>query len=124
MALIFDTHVLIWIAYDGSQIGPAVREAIQSTDAPLFVSAVTAWELTDLAGRGRINPAINFAAIRDMLSLVVIDLPAELWRLAADLPNIHGDPVDRMLIAHAIHADLTLVTADRAMRRYPVKTLW
>lgn len=36
----------------------------------------------------------------------------------------HGDPVDRMLIAHAIHADLTLVTADGLMRRYPVKSLW
>lgn len=34
------------------------------------------------------------------------------------------DPVDRMLIAHAIHADLTLVSADETMRRYPVRSLW
>jgi PIN domain nuclease of toxin-antitoxin system len=36
----------------------------------------------------------------------------------------HGDPVDRMLIAHALHAGLTLVTADETIRRYPVPTIW
>jgi PIN domain nuclease of toxin-antitoxin system len=43
---------------------------------------------------------------------------------ADSLPDIHRDPVDRMLIAHAIAAGLVLVTADRQIDRYPVRTLW
>ena len=63
-------------------------------------------------------------AVAEMLDLELLDLPANLWRRVESLPDIHGDPVDRMLIAHAIQAGLTLVTADRTMRKYPVPTLW
>lgn len=60
----------------------------------------------------------------DRLEAVVLPLPQEVWMLAEGLPDLHRDPIDRMLIAHAIHADLTLVTADEVIRRYPVRTLW
>jgi PIN domain nuclease of toxin-antitoxin system len=39
------------------------------------------------------------------------------------MPNHHGDPFDRMLVAQAITDGLTLVTSDRILRRYPVATL-
>ena len=39
------------------------------------------------------------------------------------LPKHHGDPFDRMLVAQAIVDGLTLITSDRALRRYPVATL-
>ncbi|WP_368039917.1 PIN domain-containing protein [Sphingomonas bacterium] len=51
-------------------------------------------------------------------------LPLDIWRLLATMPMLHRDPVDRMLIAHAIHDNLTLVTADAMIRRYPVRSLW
>lgn len=60
----------------------------------------------------------------DLLEPTILDLPANLWRLAVGLPNLYGDPADRMLIAHAIHADMTLVTADVTMQGYPVRHLW
>ncbi len=64
------------------------------------------------------------ATLLQKLRASLIDFPSEAYRLVALLPPIHRDPVDRMLIAHAIHADLTLVTADEAMRAYPVRSLW
>lgn len=54
----------------------------------------------------------------------VIDYPAEAYHVADSLPDIHRDPVDRMLIAHALHAGLPIVTADATIRRYPVRTIW
>jgi PIN domain nuclease of toxin-antitoxin system len=42
----------------------------------------------------------------------------------AELPEIHGDPFDRMLVAQAIVEDLELVTDDEMIRRYPVRTMW
>jgi PIN domain nuclease of toxin-antitoxin system len=40
------------------------------------------------------------------------------------LPDLHRDPVDRMLIGHAIAIGETIITSDATMRAYPVKTLW
>lgn len=90
----------------------------------MFVSAVTAWEYVDLWQRGRIPEAAHFAELHDVMDFALLDFPGSAWSLASGLPSIHRDPVDRMLIAHAIAADLILVTADEAMRRYPVKSLW
>lgn len=93
-------------------------------DSRIFISAVTAFEFWDLEVRGRFPDAVRFSVACDTLSAGLLDFPAEAWSLIAALPMLHRDPVDRMLIAHAIHADLTLVTADTIMRDYPVKSLW
>ncbi len=53
-----------------------------------------------------------------------LDLTFGLHRYAEDLPAIHNDPFDRMLIAQALKNDLTLVTADKIVRSYPVPTFW
>jgi PIN domain nuclease of toxin-antitoxin system len=58
------------------------------------------------------------------MGFALLDFPASLWELAETLPDIHRDPADRMLVAHAIAADLVLVTADRRMAEYPVRILW
>jgi PIN domain nuclease of toxin-antitoxin system len=52
-----------------------------------------------------------------------LPLPQNCWTFAASLPYIHGDPIDRMLIAHALMEDLVLVTADTIIRKYPVKLI-
>jgi PIN domain nuclease of toxin-antitoxin system len=90
----------------------------------LMTSAVVAWEFVDLERRGRFPKGVHFEAIIDVLEVEIIDFPAEAWKLVDTLPKLHRDPLDRMLIAHAIHADMTLVTADAVMRDYPVKSLW
>ncbi len=85
---------------------------------------MTAWEYADLEARGRFAASAPIAALRDRLGFEIVGFGSDLWTVAAMLPAIHRDPVDRMLIAHAISLDMTLVTADRTIRRYPVKTLW
>jgi PIN domain nuclease of toxin-antitoxin system len=97
---------------------------LSDPDATLFVSAVTAWEFTDLAMRGRFPKGLTFDLVQNGLSLSILDFPAEAWRIAETLPDLHRDPVDRMLIGHAIAIGETIITSDATMRAYPVKTLW
>ena len=85
---------------------------------------MTAYEFADLNRRGRFGVDLPLAILLELLDAQVIDYPAECWRLAAELPPLHRDPVDRMMVAHAIHAGLTLVSADETIRRYPVQTIW
>ena len=100
------------------------RAAIESPDNQLYVSAITAWEYADLEARGRFADSAPLDKLRDMLGFEITDFGSDLWTMATRLPAIHRDPVDRMLIAHAISLDMTLVTADKTVRRYPVKSLW
>ena len=53
----------------------------------------------------------------------ILDLKLARTRWLAELPLIHRDPFDRMLIAQAIEEGLTIVTSDQAFARYPVQTL-
>ena len=85
---------------------------------------MTAWEYSDLHGRGRLGPIGTLETLQTALGLLIQDFPADLWRRASDLPPLHRDPVDRMLVAHAMQAGMILVSADETVRRYPVNTLW
>jgi PIN domain nuclease of toxin-antitoxin system len=86
----------------------------------LCVSAVVAFELADLQQRGRIAMTETLKFLQQHMEFRLVDLPSDCWRRAAELPQIHKDPVDRMLIAHAQEADMLLATADANIRRYPV----
>jgi len=92
------------------------------------LSVATTWELTlkTLAGRLRLPepPATYFdGLIRDARFEV---LPVEQRHVAVlqELPRIHDDPFDRMLVAQALVDDLDLVSGDERIRRYPVRTVW
>ena len=124
MPLIIDTHALIWIGAGSAKFISAAREAVQNPLEQLLVSAVTAWEYVDLAHRGRTPEAAPFEILGEKLHFEILDLPAAVWQVCRQLPHIHRDSIDRMLIAHDIIGDFTLVTADRDMRAYPVRTLW
>lgn len=124
MDLLLDTLVVAWLVGDTRRLSAAAREAITDPAFRLFLSAVTAWEITDLVLRGRLPPHVRLEAFLDRLEVSVLPLPAEVWRLASFLPDIHSDPLDRMLIGHALHSDTVLVTADRTIPKYPLRTLW
>ena len=124
MDLIFDTHALFWLSVDHPQLSRGVVAQLGDPDTRTFISAVTIWEYGDLQARGRLPGGGLIEDIREQFGFEFLDFPVSAWKQAALLPSIHRDPVDRMLVAHALEADLTLVTADRALRSYPVRTLW
>ncbi len=74
--------------------------------------------------RGRLPGSVPLRRLRESLYFEVLPLPATIWTLCRLLPHIHRDPIDRMLVAHALQGGFTVVTADGKMRSYPVPTLW
>ena len=123
MRLLLDTHILVWAPTGDPRLSKAAIAALENPESELFVSAVTAFEFADLQKRGRFAMTEPLSDFADLMGLQFIDFPSACWSLAASLPDIHRDPVDRMLVAHALVLDMTLVTADVMMRRYPVKLL-
>lgn len=124
MNLLLDTQVLVWLLSGDPRLRTIWIDQLLDPDTNGYLSAVIAWEYSDLRRRGRLPVQESVEQLQLLYGLELLDFPAECWSLAADLPDIHHDPVDRMLVAHAIALDMTLVSADTKIGRYPVKTLW
>jgi PIN domain nuclease of toxin-antitoxin system len=122
--LLLDTQILIWLPAADKRLKKKIVDVILDGETELFVSAVTAWEYSDLRKRGRVAAPDSITDLQLGLGFTLLDLPATIWSDVEKLPDIHRDPADRMLISHARFAELTLVTSDSKIQQYPIKTLW
>lgn len=119
---LLDTHVLLWWLADDPQLGSRCKEVISDSRNQVFVSAATTWEVSIKAALGKLS------APEDMDSIVEDEgfdkLPISLYhgQLAGQLPALHRDPFDRMLIAQAQAEGLILLSADDNIRRYILRT--
>lgn len=124
MKLLLDTHALVWWAAGDRKLSRRALAALINPDNERYLSIVTAWEFHWIQLRGRIDLATPLDLILETAPVVCLDLPFDLHRYSATLPPIHGDPIDRMLIAQALREDMVLVSCDGPIHDYPVKTLW
>ena len=123
MSLLLDTHVIVWLATGDPRLPSRVRDYVADYDGPLCVSVVSGWEYgTKRATRPRqFRETFEELLMPDYRRL---DFSFDLHVHAERLPPIHRDPFDRMLIAQAVGGSMTLLTADKAVRGYPVSTHW
>jgi PIN domain nuclease of toxin-antitoxin system len=123
--ILLDTHALVWFATGDERLGLSARARIEACniDQPFFVSAISAWELAMLVGKGRLDLGKSardwFEQASEIPAWRTLPLDAETAIEAVNLPgNFHGDPADRFLVAAARVHDLTLVTADWSILNY------
>ena len=125
---LLDTCALLWLARRDSNLSPVVRQAIEKADL-VYVSAVSAWELGLKFARGKLEFPVPlkewYPAVLVKHRLQELPLTGALGIAATQLPALHADPADRLLIATALEHGLTLLTPDRHITQYPnLKTLW
>ena len=117
--------LLSFFGAGGTQMGPGGHRAMRAT---VTVSPITIWELTRRAAIGKLPP-LPVERGRFYLHLAALGFrmqPLE-WadaEAANRLPAHHKDPMDRMLVATALRADLTIITNDELLAAYGVKTVW
>jgi PIN domain nuclease of toxin-antitoxin system len=129
--ILLDSHVVIWLGLHREKLSKAASGAIQkaeSSGTPIAISVTTLFEIAYLLRRKRIRPSIPdqafLAQIRGRFHVLPVD--AEIAVCAGELEGtVHGDPIDRILMATAILANCALITADRKILASGVcKTLW
>ena len=123
MNLLLDTHVLIWSLENNATLSGDARDAIIDGKNIVFVSSVSAWEISIKKAMGKIKVPDNLQEEVGLHRFTPLNINFEHAKLAGELPNIHKDPFDRMLIAQTIIEKLTLVTKDSFIPQYNVKVL-
>lgn len=122
MRLLFDTHLVLWAAFEQDRLSRTVRGYLEDPATVPLLSVIVTWEVAIKAGRPRSNLLGGPGGLRDsMLGSGWEELPVlgEHALVAAALPPIHGDPFDRMLVAQATVDGAVLLTSDRIVARYP-----
>jgi PIN domain nuclease of toxin-antitoxin system len=121
--LLVDTHVLLWALSSPESLSPLARAALVEPDNEVFVSAVTAWEISIKTAIGKLRAPSDLEQQVRRLRFRPLPITFEHGLAVRDLPMIHRDPFDRMLIVQAKAHGLTLLTSDKAIMQYDVATM-
>ena len=121
MRVLLDTHVLLWALAEPNRLDEDSRASIESSDNEVLFSAASIWEIAIKTRLGRadfrVPPAEIARAARDT-GFTELPVGVTAAALVADLPLLHRDPFDRLLIAQAISEPATLYTADERLAPY------
>jgi PIN domain nuclease of toxin-antitoxin system len=123
MNLLLDTHVLLWWLGNSLQLPVNHRKLIGNPDNIVYVSAATIWEIEIKTKLGKLKIPSEY--LNEIEKEGFIELPVT-WlhsRGVSELPLIHRDPFDRLLIAQARAENLTLLSVDEFIGQYDVEVL-
>lgn len=122
MSLLLDTHIVLWWLADDARLSAELRDRLDH-DPDVHLSPVTTWEIAIKQAIGKLaGPDDLPERVRDC-GFIELPVTHDHAIAAGDLPLIHRDPFDRMLIAQARCEDLTLVTADQWCQKYEISVL-
>ena len=118
MRLLLDTHIFLWYLAASRKLPKPVLSRIEVADV-VFISAATIWEAAIKIKQGKLEANVD-DLYEGISSSGFVELPITATHsiLAANLPEHHRDPFDRMLIAQAMSEPLKLLTADGLLRQY------
>ena len=121
--ILLDTHILIWQEQGDLRLGPLTRRAIARAlqEGRAAVCAISFWEIGMRVQKGRLDFLLDLSAWRqDLLNMGLIEIPVDgsIAARAGLLPDIHGDPADRIIVATALGGH-QLVTADGKILGWP-----
>jgi PIN domain nuclease of toxin-antitoxin system len=119
MTLLLDTHILIWASQDTLPV--AAVQYISNEENILLFSSASIWEIAIKNALNRPDFNVNPALLRrGLLENGYEELPITSLHsvLVGDLPPIHKDPFDRMLVAQARAEGIILLTSDTTVAEY------
>lgn len=122
MILLLDTHLLLWAVDDPARLSSDARAFLDDPSFSLMFSAASIWETAIKSALGKPDFHVKPDRLRDGLKQNGYDeltIKSAHAVAVTQLPTIHKDPFDRILIAQASIEKITLLTADSTVANYP-----
>lgn len=118
MRLLLDTHIVLWTLIGSPRIA-SVQDLILSDETEVFVSVVSWWELATKIAIGKLDA--DLSVLRQTAKdsgFFELTVRGEHTEVLVNLPLLHRDPFDRMLVAQTMVEPMKLITADAVLRKY------
>ena len=126
MKYLLDTNALLFVFSAPSKLSVRARRIVRG-ELDLSVSVVSFWEIAIKQSIGKLQFNVTIPNLESLCigrNIRILSLGSTAIERIKALPTIHGDPFDRLIIAQAQMEDMTIVTCDKIMPQYPVKTVW
>lgn len=125
IAMLLDTHIFLWWLFDDLKLPRSIRLFVQDRNNMIFVSAVSAWEITSKFRLGKLPEAASVA--KDVPAWIIkagfepLPVTPVHAQLAGAWDLAHRDPFDRMLAAQAKLEKMPLASVDPSLGDFPIK---
>lgn len=128
MKLLLDTHIFLWLIDDDQRLSESLRQELRNPNNEKFLSVASIWECIIKYQIGKLSlprlPTIYLPEQRKKHLIKSLVISENSIAQLINLPSLHRDPFDRLLISQALQDDLIIVTEDQAILAYPtVKVL-
>ncbi|MFN3537426.1 MAG: type II toxin-antitoxin system VapC family toxin [Brevundimonas sp.] len=118
MRLLLDTNVLLRMLEEPHRLSADVQAALDDLANTLVVTTASLVEISIKVGTGRMVMPPRLLERLSEFDCDILPVKAEHAMRMADLPVIHRDPFDRLIVAQAMSEDLILLTTDRLLEAY------
>lgn len=122
MRLLADTHILLWMSIDKDRLSRNAVQLLGDEDNEIWFSAISILEMAIKQGLGKLDLRVPI----DVYLASMVDKGFRELRVTglhaayvAQLPKLHRDPFDRLLVAQAAVEDMLLLTSDEQIAQYP-----
>lgn len=127
--ILLDTCTLLWLVAGADRLSAAARERLREGAGELFVSAISAFEIGVKQRKGKLALPMDaerwFTRAVEFHGLLEIPLDSRIAVRSTQLPPLHADPCDRMIVATAQLLGLTVLSPDPRIAAYPeAETVW
>lgn len=123
MRYLLDTNIFLWWLNDDKQLKSTIRKLIFDPKNIIYISVVSGLEMSIKHKIGKLLLKTSIKKCFDISQFEVVPLSLEHALTMDTLPLLHKDPFDRILIAQSMAENLTLITSDEKIWKYPVKVL-
>ena len=127
MNILLDTHIFLWFISGDSRLEIDLRDVIRDPDNVVYLSVVSLWEAIIKHQLGKLPlpepPEIYLPKQRTLHQIISLAIDEDSVAQLAQLPPLHRDPFDRMLICQSLQNSLTIATVDSAIQAYPVRVM-
>jgi len=127
MDILLDTHAAIWFFEGNPKMSTSAREVIGNLDNMIYISIASLWEFAIKLNTGKLVFDGGLDGFMDtiyMNEFALLEVAPEHIRATINLPIIHRDPFDRMLIAQAMVENMAIMTIDENILKYDIKIIW
>ena len=123
---IIDTHALLWYLRDSAELSDKVHKIIDNEER-IFTSIASLWEIAIKHSIGKLDLEFSISQIENLCiekDITILPIKSMHLDILANLPKIHSDPFDRLIICQAITEKLMIITRDTIIPQYNVTTIW
>lgn len=119
--VLLDTQAWLWMQADDPRLGKRARRLIREA-AEVRLSAASVWEISIKSAIGKLTlpPSADIKAEIEQTGIRPLLIDFAHASHVRQLPLLHGDPFDRLLVAQALVEGLAILSADTQLAAYGI----